>query len=49
MAIVAGEGKDFSAGIDLMGMAPLIPTLKNWDFSVSDREAFKTSSRSRTP
>ncbi|HNY66903.1 MAG TPA: crotonase/enoyl-CoA hydratase family protein [Deltaproteobacteria bacterium] len=33
VAIVAGEGKDFSAGIDLMGMAPLIPTLKNWDFS----------------
>lgn len=33
VAIVAGEGKDFSTGIDLMGMAPLISTLKNWDFS----------------
>jgi enoyl-CoA hydratase len=33
VAIIAGEGKDFSTGIDLMGMAPLISTLKNWDFS----------------
>ena len=32
-AVVAGEGKDFSAGIDLVGMAPMIPTLKNWDMS----------------
>ena len=30
---MSGEGKDFSTGIDLVGMAPLIPTLKNWDFS----------------
>ena len=33
VAIIAGEGKEFSAGIDLMGMAPMIPTLKNWDMS----------------
>ncbi len=33
VAVISGEGKDFSTGIDLMGMAPLIPTLKNWDFS----------------
>jgi enoyl-CoA hydratase len=33
VAIIAGEGKDFSTGIDLMGMAPIISTLKNWDFS----------------
>jgi len=32
-AIIMGEGKDFSTGIDLMGMAPEIPTLKNWDMS----------------
>lgn len=33
VAVIAGEGKDFSAGIDLAGMAPMIETLKNWDFS----------------
>ena len=33
MAIIAGEGRDFSAGMDLQNMASLIPTLKNWDFS----------------
>lgn len=33
VAVIAGEGRDFSTGIDLMGMAPLISTLKNWDFS----------------
>ena len=33
VAVIAGEGKDFSAGIDLMGMAPMIPTMKNWDMS----------------
>lgn len=33
VAVIAGEGKDFSAGIDLLGMAPMIPTLKNFDFS----------------
>lgn len=33
VAVIAGEGRDFSTGIDLMGMAPLIPTLKNWDMS----------------
>lgn len=33
VAIIAGEGKDLSAGIDLVGMAPMIETLKNWDFS----------------
>jgi enoyl-CoA hydratase len=33
VAVIAGEGKDFSAGIDLMGMAPMVPTLKNWDMS----------------
>ncbi|MCU0576860.1 MAG: crotonase/enoyl-CoA hydratase family protein [Desulfobacterota bacterium] len=33
VAIVAGEGKDLSTGIDIMGMAPTIPTMKNWDMS----------------
>ncbi len=33
VAVIAGEGREFSTGIDLMGMAPLISTLKNWDFS----------------
>ncbi|HPA84739.1 MAG TPA: crotonase/enoyl-CoA hydratase family protein [Deltaproteobacteria bacterium] len=33
VAVIAGEGKDFSAGIDIMGMAPMVPTLKNWDMS----------------
>lgn len=33
VAIIAGEGKDFSAGIDLMAMAPLIPALAQWDRS----------------
>ncbi|MGB4329880.1 MAG: crotonase/enoyl-CoA hydratase family protein [Dethiobacteria bacterium] len=33
VAIIAGEGRDFSAGMDLQNMASLIPTLKNWDFS----------------
>ncbi len=31
--IIAGEGRDFSAGIDLVGMAPLIPALAEWDRS----------------
>jgi len=35
--IIAGEGKDFSTGIDLMGMAPLISTLKNWDMSAKGK------------
>lgn len=33
VTIIAGTGKDFSTGIDLVGMAPLIPTLNNWDMS----------------
>lgn len=33
VAIIAGEGKDFSTGIDIMGMAPMIPTMKTWDMS----------------
>jgi len=33
VAIIAGEGKDFTTGIDIMGMAPVIPTMKNWDMS----------------
>jgi enoyl-CoA hydratase len=33
VAIIAGEGKDLSTGIDLMGMAPELPTLKNFDMS----------------
>ncbi len=33
VVIVAGEGRDFSAGIDLVGMAPLIPALVEWDRS----------------
>lgn len=32
-AIIAGVGKDLSTGIDIMGMAPMIPTMKNWDMS----------------
>ncbi|HVN72530.1 MAG TPA: crotonase/enoyl-CoA hydratase family protein [Desulfomonilia bacterium] len=37
VAVIAGEGKDFSTGIDLMGMAPLISTLKNWDMSAKGK------------
>ncbi|MFY9114669.1 MAG: crotonase/enoyl-CoA hydratase family protein [Dethiobacteria bacterium] len=33
VVIIAGEGRDFSAGIDLVGMAPLIPALAKWDRS----------------
>jgi len=33
--IIAGEGKDFCAGIDLIGMGGEVPSLKNWDFSAS--------------
>ncbi len=32
-AIIAGEGRDFSAGIDLVEMGPMIPTLAEWDRS----------------
>lgn len=32
-AIIAGEGRDFSAGLDLVGMAPVLPTLAEWDRS----------------
>ena len=35
VVILAGEGKDFSAGIDLVGMAPLIPALAKWDRSAA--------------
>lgn len=37
VAIIAGEGKDLSAGIDLMGMATMIPTMKNWDMSAKGK------------
>lgn len=50
VAIIAGEGKDLSTGIDIMGMAPMIPTMKNWDMSAKERcGSSRTSSRSRTP
>ncbi len=29
--VIIGEGKDFCAGIDLPGMAPVVPALKDWD------------------
>ncbi|MCD6570247.1 MAG: crotonase/enoyl-CoA hydratase family protein [Deltaproteobacteria bacterium] len=35
VCIIAGEGKDFCSGIDIIGMAPEMPTLKNWDMSAS--------------
>jgi len=38
VAIIAGEGKDFCAGIDLIGMAPVVPALKNWDMSASAKK-----------
>ncbi len=31
--IIAGNGRDFSAGIDLVAMAPLIPAMAQWDRS----------------
>lgn len=37
VAVIAGEGKDLSTGIDLMGMAPIISTLKNWDMSAKGK------------
>jgi len=37
VAVIAGEGKDLSTGIDLMGMAPMIPTMKNWDMSAKGK------------
>jgi enoyl-CoA hydratase len=37
VAIIAGQGKDFSTGIDIMGMAPMIPTMKNWDMSAKGK------------
>jgi enoyl-CoA hydratase len=33
VAIIAGEGRDLSTGIDLVGMASTVPTMKNWDMS----------------
>lgn len=43
VVIIAGEGKDFTAGIDLIGMADAMPTLKNWDMSAGARVSlFKT-------
>ncbi len=36
--IISGEGRDFCAGIDLMGMAPLVPALKDWDMSAGARK-----------
>jgi enoyl-CoA hydratase len=37
VVVIAGEGKDLSTGIDLMGMAPMIPTMKNWDMSAKGK------------
>jgi enoyl-CoA hydratase len=37
VAVIAGEGKDLTAGIDLMGMAPAIEPLKNWDMSAKGK------------
>lgn len=37
VAVIAGEGKDLSTGIDIMGMAPMIPTMKNWDMSAKGK------------
>ena len=40
--IIAGEGKDFCAGIDLVGMAPVVPALKNWDMGAgAKKELFR--------
>lgn len=33
VVIIAGEGNDFSSGIDLTGMASMVPTLAKWDMS----------------
>jgi enoyl-CoA hydratase len=35
--IIAGEGKDLTAGIDLIGMADSLPSLKAWDMSAGAR------------
>jgi enoyl-CoA hydratase len=35
--IIAGEGKDFTAGIDLMAMGNEIPGLKDWDMNPAAR------------
>ncbi len=37
VAIIAGEGKDFCAGIDLLDMGTEIPTLKDWDLSAQGK------------
>ena len=37
VAIIAGEGKDLSTGIDIMAMTPMIPTMKNWDMSAKGK------------
>lgn len=33
VVIIAGEGEDFSSGIDLAGMATLVPSVAEWDRS----------------
>lgn len=38
VAIIAGQGKDFCAGIDLIGMAPELPTMKDWDMSAGAKQ-----------
>ncbi len=38
VAVIAGEGKDFCAGIDLIGMAPVVPALKDWDLSAGAKK-----------
>ncbi len=38
VCIISGEGDDFCAGIDLVGMAPVIPALSSWDFSAGARK-----------
>lgn len=43
VAILAGKGKDFCAGIDLVGMAPQVPALKDWDMSAgAKKELFRS-------
>lgn len=38
VAILAGKGKDFCARIDLVGMAPQAPALKDWDMSAGAKK-----------
>lgn len=43
VAILAGEGRDFTAGIDLIAIADALPSLKAWDMNAGARiKLFKT-------